>query len=177
MKPLEGQFFRVAGPRHTSAAAITNGVGAFLSGGRWNPPSLMKAVYMSRSPVTAMHESVATYSYHSIPITDFPKVTIAIEACLEAILDFSDSFVSTFLPEPISTLLAEDWRSLNHLGQEGTAQAIGRIAYEFGCQGLIIPSKPDPTGINLVVFPEKFGKKSKLTVQNAEALDKLGKAE
>ena len=38
-----------------------------------------------------------------------------------------------------------------------------------------IPSKPDPTGTNFLIFPELLVKGNQLEVLNADELDKLGR--
>ncbi len=40
---------------------------------------------------------------------------------------------------------------------------------------MLVPSKTDPNGINLLVFPDSLGKTNKLAVLNHDVLDKLGR--
>jgi RES domain-containing protein len=168
-KPLAGEYYRVAGPRHTTAGEIVSGVGAFIAGGRWNPIGEMKVVYLSKEPETALRESLASFRYHNLPISDaLPKITVAVAVKLERVLNLSKHAT-------VTEFLGEDWRALMARGVEAGSQALGWAAFAAGLQGLIVPSKPDPTGVNLIVFPENLTRRCRLEVMNAAELDKLGK--
>lgn len=58
----------------------------------------------------------------------------------------------------MTDLLAEDWRAVMNAGNEATAQAFGRAAFETGLSGLIVPSKAHPGGVNMLIFPERMAK-------------------
>jgi hypothetical protein len=58
---------------------------------------------------------------------------------------------------------------------EPASQAVGWAAFAAGFQGVKIPSRPDSTGTNLLVFPELLAKGNQLEVLNADELDKLGR--
>lgn len=175
-EPLTGVFFRVAGPRHTTADEIVSGMGAFIAGGRWNPIREMKVVYLSREPETALRESLEHFRYHRLPISNaLPKVTVAVEVKLERVLDLTKPEISSQMPIGIPEFLAEDWRALMSRGVESGSQALGWAAFSAGFQGLFVPSKPDPDGVNILVFPENLTRTSRLEVMNASELDKLGK--
>ena len=59
--------------------------------------------------------------------------------------------------------------------EESTTQAVGRAAFAAGVQGLIVPSKPDPTGINVLIFPQNLTGPVSMEVLNPELLKKLGR--
>jgi RES domain-containing protein len=175
-KPLLGEYYRVAGPRYTTAKEIISGTGAFIAGGRWNPPDVMNVVYVSDESETALREANEHFRYHNLPVwTGMPRVIVAVRATLGAVLDFTADEVAAALPEPMNSLLAEDWRAIMSRGNEATTQAMGRAAFGAGLEGLLVPSKPDATHVNLMVFPRCFAKSSKLEVLNADELDKLGR--
>lgn len=172
---LEGEYYRVAGPRHTTGSEIVSGTGAFIAGGRWNPVGEMKAVYLSRKPETAMKEALEHFRYHGLPIsTGLPKVVVAVAVRINRLLDLTAQDSTAALPIPMPDLLAEDWRALMASRMESGSQAVGWAAFTAGIQGLMVPSKPDPTGLNLVVFPENLDRDSRLEVLNARDLEKLG---
>ena len=136
----------------------------------------MRVVYLSELPETALREANEHLRYHNLPLSKgTPKVVVAIQADLETVLDLTTGQVSNELPETMKTLLAEDWRAIMSRGEEATTQALGRAAFQAGIQALRVSSKPDPTGVNLLVFPELLTKKTKLEVLNADELDKLGR--
>lgn len=175
--PLEGVFYRVAGPRHTTASEIVSGFGAQKAGGRWNSIGEMRVVYLSRKPETALSEALEHYRYYKLPESvGLPKVIISVAVKLERVLDLNRVDLSGKVPELIAEFLAEDWRALNARSIESASQAVGWAAYTAGLQGLIVPSKPVPGSSNLLVFPESQSENCRLEVQNADELDKLGKA-
>ena len=175
--PLSGTYFRAAGPRHTTAKDIVSGIGASKAGGRWNPiANSMKVVYLSDEPETALREANEHYRYYGLPLSDgLPKVVVAVQVDLERILDFTDrSFVKT-IPEALDSILLEDWRAIMSRGAEATSQTLGWAVFAAGFQGMLVPSKAAPAGVNLLVFPDALGKKTKLVVLNRGVLDKLGR--
>jgi RES domain-containing protein len=175
-EPLNGVFFRVAGPRHTTAAEMISGIGAKKAGGRWNPVGEMRVVYLSREPETALTEALARCRYFNLPVSDnMPKVVVPVIVQLNRVLDLSRADLTGEVPELMAECLAEDWRALNARSTESASQAVGRAAFSAKLQGLLVPSKAAPEGLNLLAFPENLSAKSRLEVQNADELDKLGK--
>ena len=173
---VAGEFYRVAGPGHTTADEIVEGMGAFKGGGRWNPPRVMNVVYLSREPETAMHEANEHRRYYGLPVWGaMPKVTVAVRVEADSILDLTNPAISADLPEPMANLLSEDWRAIMERAEEPTTQAMGRAAFKAGLKGLMVASKPDPAGVNLVVFPDVLVGKDVLEVLNPQALKKRGK--
>jgi RES domain-containing protein len=176
LRPFSEKYYRVAGPNHTTAEEIVSGIGAQKAAGRWNPPHEMPVVYLSRAPATATLEADEHFHYYKLPLWEgMPRVTVAVEAVLESVLDLTTNEVGAGLPEPMASMLAEDWRAIMARGDESTTQAIGRLAHEAGIQGILVPSKPDPSGLNLAIFRENLSKVCRLEVLNTSQLDKLGK--
>ena len=170
---LAETYHRTAGPTRATAEEIVDGLGAFNGGGRWNPPGVMKVVYLSREPETSMHEANAKARRYGLPL-DMPKVTVAVRVEVELALDLTLAAIGRILPETMPNLLAEDWEAVMNAGDEPTAQAMGRAAFGAGLQGLVVPSSADPKGLNLVIFPQRFAKGCVLRVLNPELLEKLG---
>jgi RES domain-containing protein len=136
----------------------------------------MKVVYLSRQPETAMTEALEHFRYHQLPIAPaLPKVLVAVAVRLDRLLDLTDPDVARGLPVAMAELLAEDWRALMAGGVEPGSHAVGAAASAAGIQGLMVPSKPAPGGVNLVVFPENLDRHCHLEVLNAKDLEKLGK--
>jgi len=174
--PIDDVYYRVAGPRHTTAEEIVSGIGARRVGGRWNPPDVMNVVYASCTPMTAMAESVEHFRYYSIPPWEgMPKVTVGIRVVAPVVLNLANPEIAADLPDSIDGLMAEDWRKVREQGDEATTMAMGRAAFEAGIQGLLVVSKPDPAGVNLLVFPENLDSNCQMEVINPELLEKLGK--
>lgn len=175
-QPKSGEFYRVAGPRHATAAAIVSGTGAFIAGGRWSPIGVMNVVYLSTAPETATYESMAGARYYNLPLWDsMPKVMVAVRVEVDAILDLTNRAIGANLPVAMAALLGEDWRAVMQGGRESASQAIGRAAFAAGLQGLLVPSKAHRSGKNLLVFPASLSKTCLLEVMNPDALAKLSR--
>ena len=175
-RPLDDMLYRIAGPRYTTAADIVSGIGAFKAGGRWNPPGVMKVVYLSRAPETALFEANAHHRHFMLPLWEgMPKVVVAVRITARSVLDLTDAAVASSLPEPIFNIMAEDWRAVMARNEEPTSQAIGRAAWKAKLSGLIVPSNPDPTGQNMVIFPTSLKPPDGLEVQNPRELESLGR--
>jgi RES domain-containing protein len=148
-----------------------SGLGAATHGGRWNRPGI-KTVYASMSVITAVRESYQNYlefgfSEASIP----PRVFCGARVRLQALFDLSDRTRRRRIGFSLNELLDEDWRSIQHDGEESWTQAIGRGARAAGFEGLIIPSARDrPRGKNLVVFPDRLHGGSKIEILGKDAL-------
>ena len=151
-----GSFYRSATPRYAGSADLLSGFGARKHGGRWNPAGAFSAVYGSSSPETAVAEALATFRHYGIPISDaMPRVIVALEAKLDAVLDLTDPRTRSLLKVSRRALREEPWRERQEAGIEALTQAIGRAAHEAGFDGLRAPSAPVSAGWNLVVFPER----------------------
>ncbi len=174
--PIADVYYRAAGPEHATAEKIVSGIGANITGGRWNPPDVSEVVYASSAPETATAESLEHYRYYHIPVWEgLPKVMIAIRVELSLVMNLTDAAIAADFPEVMATLMAEDWRQVMRDGDEATSQAVGRAAFESGLQGLLVPSKPVPAGANLLVFPRNLNADSKLAVIHPDWLDNPGK--
>ena len=168
--------YRVAGPRHTTAAEIVSGVGAFKVGGRWNAAEAMNAVYVSTDAAVAMDEALEHGRYRRLPqYLGMPKVIVSVDVSVQAVVDLTDARVNGTMPISLADLMAEDWRAVMDGGDEASAQAAGRAAFEVGLGGLIVPSKARPGGVNVVVFPDRLTAADRLTVRNPDDLLALGK--
>lgn len=173
---LRIQCFRVAGPRHTTAAEIVQGLGAYKAGGRWNPVGVMNVVYLSTDPITAMAEAVEHFRYYGLSqARAMPKVMVTVAVDASAVLDLTDPLVQAKMPIRMSALLAEDWRATMSAGHEAAPQAFGRAAFAAKLSGLVVPSKPHRDGVNVLVFPQRLVKADVLRVLDPDLLENIGK--
>lgn len=173
---LRRDCFRVAGPRHTTATEIVQGVGAYKAGGRWNPVGVMDVVYLSTDPITATAEAVEHFRYYRLPQSQaMPKVIVTVAVDAPAVLDLTDPAVRATMPVRMSDLLVEDWRATMNAGREAMSQAFGRAAFAAKLNGLIVPSKPHRGGVNVLIFPQRLGKAAVLRVVDPDLLANLGK--
>jgi RES domain-containing protein len=151
-----GVVYRSVTPRYAASADLLSGFGARKHGGRWNPPGAFSAVYGSSSPETALAEALATFRHYGIPVAEaMPRIIVALEARLEAVLDLTDPKTRSLLRVSRTVLRQEPWRERQERGVEALTQAIGRTAHDAGFDGLRGPSAPIASGWNLVVFPQR----------------------
>ena len=75
------------------------------------------------------------------------------QVVLQRVLDLTDAKVRKTMRVSRDSLATEDWRAANALGKEALTQAVGRLVWEAEWEGMLVPSAPDPKGLNLIVFP------------------------
>ena len=168
--PFDGVVYRSSTPKYATESDLLTGEGSRLRGGRWNPIRVA-AVYASLTPVTAMAETLAYNRYFGEPIEDaMPRTFVAIRVRLQKVLDLRDAKVRQRLQVSAAKLLQIDWRQEMHHGREPITQRVGRAAHASGWEGLIVPSAADPSGHNLLCFPDCLLTGSGMTILNAEEL-------
>jgi RES domain-containing protein len=102
-----------------------------------------------------------------------PKVIVAIHVQAR-IIDLTDPQMQATLPLPWSQFMA-DWRADNRNKLESLSQTLGRAAFAAGVQGLLVPSKPDPRGVNMVIFLSSTGDGATIKLLDPGALNELGR--
>ena len=170
--PWAGTVYRNCVLQYATNKDLLTGGGSSLYGGRWSPAGI-RAVYASLTPETSMAEALSHFRYYGIDVADaMPRVFVAIQVKLTEVLDLTDPDVRRSLNLPVRRMLQEDWRKVQRSGAESRSQMIGRAATAIGLEGLIVPSAAEPTGKNLVCFPDHLAVKSNLAIHKAEELPK-----
>jgi RES domain-containing protein len=170
--PWGGDLFRISSPRYANKDDLLTGVGSKTAGARWNPPDSFRTIYTSLEPETALAEVLAYFRYYHFPIsTAMPRVIVSFEARLQRVLDLTDGTTRRLLGVSVRRLLDEPWRKLQEEGREALTQTIGRLAYNEGVEGLLVPSAARKEGMNLIIFPSHVeAQKSWLKIINKEEL-------
>jgi RES domain-containing protein len=173
-RPWKGAAYRVTTLDYPNPKTILLGQGSFLHGGRWNAIGAFRAVYGSTEDTVAVAESRATADYTGVPWPlRTPRLLVAIELSLEAILDLTDISVRKTLSLTIDGLKEEDWRKTQERGGESLTQAIGRAVFISGGEGLLVPSARVAGGVNVVFLPENHRKESRVRVCESEKLERI----
>lgn len=158
-----GTTFRSVTPKYAKSKDLVSGEGACRFGGRWNPPGSFPTVYLSLDMETAFAEFRAQWHrYGMTPEAALPRVFCAIEVDLRRLLDLCDGRTRQRLCVSRKRMTQERWLEKQEAGEEALAQAIGRIAFESNAEGLLVPSAAHPRGRNLIVFPDRLYKESRI---------------
>jgi RES domain-containing protein len=170
-RPWSGTVFRSVTPRYATSADLLSGQGARKHGDRWNPPGSFAVVYTSLTPETALAETLAQFRHYGIPEAQaMPRVFVAISVSLARMLDLTDGKTRHALGVSRDRMRREPWRRRQAAGREAVTQAVGRAAFEAGLEALLVPSAPDPGGGNLVIFPARLARSSRLEVERGRLL-------
>ncbi len=166
-----GVVYRSASPRYANKDDLLTGLGSKGVGGRWNPPRSFPAVYLSLDPHTALDEVLAHFLHYGFPIESaMPRVTVAVRVVLGRVLDLNDGSVRSILRVSRQRMLREPWRGEQAAGREALTQALGRLAYDSGLEGLLVPSAARKAGANLILFPDNLARGSRLEIVNVDDL-------
>ena len=174
LRPWHGTAYRVTTLDYPNPKSILLGQGSFLHGGRWNAIGSFRAVYGSTVDTVAVAESRATADYAQIPLPfATPRLLVAIELALQAVLDLTHASVRERLGITIDELRTEDWRKVQEDGRESFTQAIGRAVFSSGGEGVCVPSGRVPGGVNAVYFPQNHRAASRVVVLESEKLERV----
>jgi len=171
LKPWEGTFFRFQSISFPDPKDVLSGQGARDRGGRWNTPGLA-TLYGSTTDTTALEECKANDRYYGVE-TKGPRLLVAVEARVVAMLDLTASVIRRTLGVTLNELAAEDWRKLLQSGMESASQALGRAAATNGASGVLVRSATVPRASNVVVFPGAH-RADRLAVIEGDKLTRLG---
>ncbi len=167
-----GYVYRCPKLKYTGKANLLSGNGSLRYGGRWNAAGFFPAVYVSLTPQTALEESLGGLGSYGIPRqhTKFPRSMVAMRVRLHDVLDLTDGSIRKHLFVSRNRMVDEDWLTLQDAGHEALTQAIGRAAYKVGFEAMLVPSKADLAGTNLVLFPGNLHAESHVICENEDEL-------
>lgn len=152
--PWEGNVLRQAAPRWVSEPYRYTGVGAVLTGGRWNVQHLFPALYGSLDPVTLAAEANYKGRLYGWAEGDFlPQTKIGMRWKLQRVLLLNDAAVLQVFGVSEAELVQCDWAAEQKAGREALTQALARAAFEHLAEGLLVPSARQAGGLNVVYFP------------------------
>lgn len=165
-----GVMLRSVGTRYASEADFFSGGGAAAHGGRWSRRGIL-AVYASLDVITATREAYQNFVEGGFPLSAIrPRVMAGARIRLQAVLDLRQRRLRRKLGFGLNELLEEDWKSIQNGGEESWTQAIGRGCRDAGFEGLLVNSARQRRGTNLVAFPDRFARGSKVVVLAAAEL-------
>jgi len=164
-RPWSGVVFRSASPGYATTTDVRSGLGPKLHGGRWTPKGAFPASYLSLEPETAVAESLASHRYYSLPLHQaLPRLLIAAEASLKAVLILSDPTIAASLGLDLPAILAQDWRAALQTGTTPDSHTIAVALHAARVEAFIVPSAARPGFSNLVIFPDNLRTASTFSV-------------
>ncbi len=153
---FKSKGFRSVTPRYATETDLLTGEGSQRFGGRWNPPGLA-AIYASLTPETALAETLAYARYYGLTAQAvMPRTFVAISFNLKRVLDLTDGDIRRRLAFSQQRIIETDWRAEMGEGNVPLTQLLGQAAAEIGLEGLLAPSAAEPSGQNIVAFPQNF---------------------
>ena len=171
MVSWSGLFFRIAAVRYANSDDLLSGIGSRLTGGRWTPKGGPPSVYGSLDIETMIAEIYGRARQAGFRPEDLtPRVIVAIQAELRSVLDLTTGSIRSRLRVGSDRMTVEPWRELQQRSEEALTQAIGRCAWEIGCEALFVPSAARSGGTNLVLFPGNLSVASRLAIRKVEDL-------
>lgn len=152
--PWSGVAFRSSAERYANRDDLLTGAGSRRAGGRWNPPDLFHAVYLSVGIDTAVAELLGQYAHYGLEATAVtPFVVAGVEVKLAKVLDLTATAVRRSLGVTLGAVLDPRWSAAQDAGKEALTQAIGRLAFEAEFDGMLVPSASKRGETNVVAFP------------------------
>jgi RES domain-containing protein len=152
--PWQGDVLRAVEPRWVSRPYRFTGAGSLLSGGRWNNPRLIPAVYFSTSVEALNAEAESWAKRHGFKVADLkPQTRITVRLELQAILDLTQPHTLAGLGLSSAQLTDCDWKAEQDAGREALTQAVGRAAFECLSEAIAVPSTRHSGGVNVILFP------------------------
>ncbi len=143
-QPFSGKCYRSTSLEFMAKEDLLSGAGSKKYGGRWNPPGIA-AIYLSTSQETAFLEFKGQHQRYELRRRPpYPRVFHCLEVRLRGVLDLTDGRIRQRLQISRTRMVQEDW---------ALAQAVGSAAFEQCLEALLVPSRVDLRGSNLVIFP------------------------
>lgn len=171
LHPWRGIVYRSVEPGYANSGDLLSGEGSRRNGGRWNPKGSFPTVYGSLDLETALAEALAHARYYGLSDAYIlPRMFVAMRVSLRRVLDLRDAAVRRRLCLGLRRIRTVDWRRIQNVGREAVTQALGRAAHEAGIEGLLVPSSPRRSGVNLAWFPGNLSTRSGARIRRERRL-------
>lgn len=130
------------------------GGAAKLVGARFTPQGGFDSIYLADNPITAFIEVSALVQLPGgpVPVRTAPWVVVSVDGMLNNLLDLTEPATLAVLGTTAQEV-AGTWATTPH----PPTQVLGQIAFDLGrIAGIKYPSATHPSGLNLVVFPDRI---------------------
>ena len=164
LRAVHGPWSRCVGYRHLLAPPPGGVAGSLpqplwggaakIAGARFTPKGGFDSIYLASDPVTALTEVSALVALPGgpVPIRAAPLVIVSVDGVVSRVLDLTDVDTLAALGTNAQEITGT-WVKVIHPPTQTLAQA----AYDSGAiAGIQYPSAKHPSGVNLVVFPDRL---------------------
>lgn len=131
---------------------IASDHGAFLGGGRYNPPEQFGALYLSESPEACRAEVVRRGAPKA------PMILGAFEVTLSRVCDLTDPEIRSRLGLQADNLVQDGW---------SLTQEVAVAVRDAGFEAILAPSAAGPY-VNLIIFKDRLLPSSRIDHQAAQ---------
>lgn len=145
------RWYRLVDARHREA--LSSDRGAYLAGGRYNPPEQFGALYLSESP-TASRAELSRQGLRSM----LRFVLGTFRVTLAKVCDLTNPSVLRVPGIKRDDLVQNDWLP---------AQQLGTLMREAGFEAALVPSAAGPH-VNLVIFTDRLGDESEVRIEDVQ---------
>ena len=136
-----GTVFRATQIEFATRRDLASGEGPWLHGAHWTPKGGFRTVYGSLRAEMALTELLQGHRRKGLPdVQALPVVLVGLDVSLERVLDLTARQIRRSLGVSIPDMASEPWEQLQRRGREALTQAIGRLAWASGLEGLLVPS-------------------------------------
>jgi RES domain-containing protein len=168
-----GTVFRATHIEFATRRDLASGEGARLHGARWTPKGAFRTVYGSLRAEVALSELLEGHRRMGLPdVQALPVVLVGLDVSLVRVLDLTARPIQRSLGVSRQDMIGEPWEQLQRRGREALTQAIGKVAWASGLEGLLVPSAVPGLSSerNLVVFPDQLSLGSRVEIVHPEHL-------
>jgi RES domain-containing protein len=171
--PVRGTFFRSIDYAFLARGTPLSAIGSAAAGGRYNAQHTFEALYLADTPETALFETRALMAcgLRLIGVKQPPRVMLALDATLQAALDLEDELNLGALEIGREDLCDPQWRLKCGRGEAVLTHRIGAAARTTNFEALRVPSAVRPLGANLVIFPDRLRKGSRIELYVGDRLE------
>lgn len=145
------RWYRLVSVRYQES--LSSDRGAYLAGGRYNPPEQFGALYLSESPAASRAE-IARQGLRSM----LRFVLGTFRVTLAKVCDLTNPPVLRALGIKRDDLVQDDWLH---------TQQLGTLIREAGFEAALVPSAAGPY-VNLVIFTDRLSHESEVRIEDVQ---------
>lgn len=158
-----GTFFRSIDLQWLREGTPLSSIGSRIFGGRYNRKGDFEAFYIADTQETALFETEAIFKIAGVVVgvRQPPRVMLSLDYDLHRVVDLREPSTLKSLDVTIDDL-KRPWKLAQAERRPVLTQQIGAAARAVDIEALLVPSARVDAGTNLVIFPDRLRKGSKV---------------